>query len=317
VIDLLIPIIGVVLLGPLAIVLGLLFEGMSRKLQARMQNRRGPPILQPFYDFIKLFGKEQLVPETSASAIFTLAPIIAAITPIIGSVMTMSVVLFQVPVEGDIILILYLLTIPSLMYAVGGAASGNPFGAIGFSRSITMIIAYEVILILSMALTVFKTEFTLASYSIIQMQESLGTAMVLAYPSMFFAGVAYILCIPAAVAVVPFDVSEAKTEIAHGVLLEYTGSHLALMKLSKMMLSFNLALLATVLFFNHPVLLGWGCVYASMIVRLLMAFAVIFFSATLPSTIFARSKPYQAFRFYWKIPILSVGMSILFVMIGM
>ncbi len=316
-IESLILILTVVLLVPISIILGLLFEGMGRKLQARMQNRRGPPILQPFYDFIKLFGKEQLVPETSASVIFTLAPVIAVISPIISSVMTMAVVLFQVPLEGDIILILYLLTIPSLMYAVGGASSGNPFGAIGFSRTITMMLAYELPFIMSLALTMFKTEFTLASYSVIQLQETLGTAMVLAYPSMLFAGAAFVLCIPAAVAVVPFDVSEAKTEIAHGVLIEYTGSHLALMKLSKTMLSFNLTLLATILFFNHPLLFGWAGVYGSMMVRLLLAFVVMFAAATLPSTIFARSKPYQAFRFYWKIPMLFVVLSIFFVMIGL
>ncbi len=315
-IDILIPLLTVSMLVPSSVVLGLLFEGMDRKLHARMQNRIGPPILQPFYDFIKLFGKEQLVPETSASVIFTLVPIIAAICPIISSVMTMAVVFLQVPVEGDIILIIYLLTIPSLMYAVGGAASGNPYGTIGFSRSITMMLAYELTFIMSLVLAMFKADFTLASYGIVQIQESMGTAMVLASPGMVFAAAAFLLCIPAALSVAPYDIPNAKTEIAHGVLIEYTGSHLALMKLSKDVLALNLTLLATILFFNHPLLFAFGGIYGSIIMRLVLAFAVMFFTVTLPRTIFARFKPYQALRFFWGLPLLLVILSTFLVMTG-
>ncbi|TFG14476.1 NADH-quinone oxidoreductase subunit H [Candidatus Thorarchaeota archaeon] len=312
-----IAIIITVLLIPAVIVLGLLFEGMDRKLHARMQERIGPPLLQPIYDFIKLFGKEQLVPEESASLIFSITPVIAAICPIISSVVTLSAVIFRVTFMGDIILILYLINMPSIMYAIGGASSGNPYGAIGFSRSLTMMLSYELILIMSLVLTVFKTDFTLASYTIIQVQESLNTAMVCAYPSMLFAAASFLVCIPAAVAVVPFDIPEAKTEIAHGPLIEYTGSHLALMKLSKTMLAFNLTVLSTIIFFNHPLVFSWGGVYVSVLIRLLIAFVVMFFTITLPRTIFARSKPYQAFKFYWHMPFILILVSIFFVMIGM
>jgi formate hydrogenlyase subunit 4 len=307
----------IVLLFPATVVLGFLFEGVDRKLHARMQNRRGPPILQPFYDFIKLFGKEQLVPETSASSIFTTAPIIAAICPIVSAVIMTSTMLFRVTFEGDIILILYLLTMPGLMYAVGGASSGNPYGVIGFSRSIMIMLAYELVFIMSLALTAFKTEYIFASYAVVEAQETLGTAMVLAYPSMLFAGIAFLCAIPAAVAVTPFDIPEAKTEVAHGPLIEYTDSHLAFMKMSKTMLTFNLTFISTLLFFNHPLLFGLGGIYGSFVIRLLLALLVMFITVTLPRTIFARSKSHQAFKFYWRIPMLLVALSILFMMIGL
>ena len=65
---------GVALFG---IVFGLAYKGIDRKLAAHMQARVGPPIRQPFWDVIKLFVKENVVPEHAISWIFNLAPAIA------------------------------------------------------------------------------------------------------------------------------------------------------------------------------------------------------------------------------------------------
>ncbi|MBE0512770.1 NADH-quinone oxidoreductase subunit H, partial [Candidatus Bathyarchaeota archaeon] len=127
--------IAIALSFPVIVFLSLLFEGIDRKLHARMQNRIGPPVIQPFYDFVKLFGKERIVPESAASLIFTTVPVIAAICAVLGGMIPLITALFRVSLVGDLILILYLLTMPSLMIILGGSSSGNPFGAIGFSRS--------------------------------------------------------------------------------------------------------------------------------------------------------------------------------------
>jgi NADH:ubiquinone oxidoreductase subunit H len=59
---------------PIVFLISLLFEGMDRKVHARMQNRIGPPIIQPFYDYIKLFNKERIIPETAVSVMEAPAP---------------------------------------------------------------------------------------------------------------------------------------------------------------------------------------------------------------------------------------------------
>ena len=103
-------IIGTIGLAAFGIIFGLLYKGIDRKLSAHMQGRIGPPIRQPFRDVVKLFTKENIVPENSISWIFNLAPLV-------GLIATISI-LFYIPLggfepllstKGDLILILYLL----------------------------------------------------------------------------------------------------------------------------------------------------------------------------------------------------------------
>ena len=114
-------ILGTVIVSLVGIVLGLLYKGVDRKIAAHMQGRIGPPNRQPFRDIGKLFVKENVVPENSIPWIFNL-------TPLIGLVAAITILLYLPlggfsPIlthNGDLILILYLLIIPSLAMVVGG-----------------------------------------------------------------------------------------------------------------------------------------------------------------------------------------------------
>ena len=104
-------------------VFGLWLAGIDRKILARMQKRVGPPVMQPTYDFFKLMGKETIIPDNAARSTFLLAPYIGLASLIVT-------VLF-IPIAGiqafggvaDIVVILYLLTIPSLAIMFGVAAA--------------------------------------------------------------------------------------------------------------------------------------------------------------------------------------------------
>ena len=137
-------VLGTIGLAFFGIVFGLLYKGIDRKLSAHMQGRIGPPIRQPFRDVVKLFTKENIVPENAISWIFNLAPLL-------GLVAVISILLYLpiggfIPLfsaSGDLILILYLLIIPSLAMVIGGFSSGSPYATVGAQREMATMIAYE------------------------------------------------------------------------------------------------------------------------------------------------------------------------------
>jgi len=139
------------------------------------------------------------------------------------------------------------------------------------------------------------------------------------YISMALAAAAFLLCIPIAVGVLPFDLYEAKTEIASGSLIEYSGPYLALMKVAKTVLAFAMSFLAATLFFNIYTLSSYHFLgpVSNLAANLLVALLIMFLTITLPRTIFARVKPRQALKFYWSIPILLVILATVFNILGM
>ncbi|PKP55473.1 formate hydrogenlyase subunit 4, partial [Candidatus Atribacteria bacterium HGW-Atribacteria-1] len=141
-------VIGAVIIAFLGIALGLLYKGIDRKLAARMQARVGPPIRQPFMDFFKLMIKENIVPQNAVPWIFNGAPIMALVSSI--------TILLYLPVGnippllsgyGDIVLIIYLLTLPAIGMVVGGFASGSPYASVGAQREMVMMMSYELPLV--------------------------------------------------------------------------------------------------------------------------------------------------------------------------
>jgi len=305
---------------PVVFVLSLLFEGVDRKIHARMQRRIGPPIIQPFYDFVKLFNKERIVPVTASSIIFTTVPMIAAAASILGAAILVANIITGTSIVGDLLLVLYLLAMFSVMVMIGGSSSGNPYGAIGFSRKMTMIIAYEVPMLISIMALAFNPCFSLTYYDIVSTQIKMKTLLAFTYPSMAAAAATFLLCIPAAAEAVPFDIPEAKTEIVHGPVIEYGGPYLALVKLAKAASNFALTFLVASLFFYTPALfegyvsLGLG---GALFLCLVTALIFMILTITVPRTIFARLKIGQAFKFYWLFPLTLSMLSVVLSVVGL
>ena len=127
---------------------GMLLSGIDRKLVARMQKRVGPPILQPFYDFFKLMGKETIVPAAASRTVFLMAPLVG-LAALVVIQLFIPIFSFQAfSGVADVIVILYLLLIPALAIIMGGAASGSPYAGVGLSREMVTVIACELPLVL-------------------------------------------------------------------------------------------------------------------------------------------------------------------------
>jgi NADH-quinone oxidoreductase subunit H len=249
---------------------GLLFAGLTggflswfdRKLSARVQFRKGPPLFQPFYDFFKLLlVKETILPKYGSQLIFMLAPILAVFGATMAGVFIM-LPLFNITTgfKGDLLVIFYLLTIPSFSYIIGAVASGNPLAAVGGSREMKLILSYELTFLLVIAGIIMKCRQQIDLYTIIQTQQA-GTPFIGSISGVLLF-IAAIFCIQAKLALVPFDMPEAEAEITEGIFIEYSGAAYAFIKLAKYIMLFILPAFIIALLMNGFKLEGMNILWA-------------------------------------------------------
>jgi NADH-quinone oxidoreductase subunit H len=223
-----------------AAVTGAFLSWFDRKITARVQFRKGPPVLQPFYDFFKLLlVKETILPKRGSPMMFLFAPVFA----VFGA--TMACVFILLPLfnittgfRGDLIVIFYLLTIPSFSYIIGSLASGNPLAAVGGSREMKLILSYELTFLLFIAGIIMKAGQQFDLYSVIKIQQEISPFIGSVSGVLLF--IVGIFCIQAKLALVPFDIPEAEAEITEGIFIEYSGAAYALIKLAKYIMLFVL-----------------------------------------------------------------------------
>ena len=272
--------------------IGLLASWIDRKVTARVQYRVGPPILQPLIDIIKLLGKETLVPTGTSKIVFLAAPAIG-----LASVMLVSTILWVNNMNpsqtfiGDLIIVIYLLIIPSLSIILGGFASANPLASLGASREMKLVLGYELPFVLAVLVPVIKSGFSIKLGRILILQTQNG--IIAGSLSGALALIVIIMCVQAKLALVPFDMPEAETEIVGGPLIEYSGTGLALYRLMKNMLLFTLPFFLMILFMGGLRLEGihilWGILKYVGIVALI----------TVIRNTNPRVRIDQAVRFFW------------------
>ena len=279
---------------------GMLLCGIDRKLVAKMQKRVGPPILQPFYDFFKLCGKETIVPASASKTTFLMAPLVglAALVVIQLFIPVFSFSAFSG--MADVIVILYLLLIPAMSIILGGAASGSPYAGVGLSREMVTIISCElplVLVLLAVAKTVGSAMGTGLCFSLsdIAAYQAMNGSLITKL-SMIPAAVAMLLIIPGETGNHPFDAAEAETEICEGLLAEYSGAPLGVFKLSHAIKMLTLTSLFVALFLGG---LGTGIVALDAIILFLLCVALTAVSISFVHAITARLKIEQIFKFYW------------------
>jgi NADH-quinone oxidoreductase subunit H len=231
-------------------VAGAFLSWFDRKISARVQFRKGPPLLQPFYDFFKLLlVKETILPKHGSRFIFLLAPLLAVFGATMAGVFIL-LPLFNINTgfRGDLLVIFYLLTLPSFSYILGALASGNPLAAVGGSREMKLIISYELTFLLLIAAVIMKSGQHFDLETVIETQQSshpfIGSISGIL---LFIAG---IFCIQAKLAMVPFDMPEAEAELASGIYIEYSGPPYALIKLAKYIMLFILPAFLVALLMN-------------------------------------------------------------------
>jgi formate hydrogenlyase subunit 4 len=186
-----------------------------------MQGRIGPPFMQPFYDFVKLLGKGTPQRSGVAGALMRAWPLIAVSTAA-GAVGLLPVLPASGGFEGDLILLLALLEVPSICIIAAGFSSRSLFGEIGSAREAVLSVSYNVVFLLAIV-SVAASQHTFRLEALAQMPTS---------PLRWLGILAILICLPAKLHLNPFSLPNAEQEIYSGPMVEYAGPELAMWELS-------------------------------------------------------------------------------------
>ena len=273
-----------------------LYEGVLRKLAAKVQSRQGPPLIQPYRDLLKLLGKQRI--DSGGGWPFRLAPL-AAFAAVLA-------VVVMIPFGGklgvfagrlDVIAVIYLLTLGGVAVLLGALASRNTFALIGASREMVTMIMVEPVLAVTLLLGAVK----LKSLGLLAaMPGAAGAKFTLATGLML---AVYLLALQAFVARQPFDIAEAEVEILEGPFIEYSGPNYALFKYAMMLKQMFYAWLFVSVF------LPWirtGIYPADLALQLLAMLVVFLFIGLIGSTN-PRFRIDQAVRYYAVLIVLSLA----------
>ncbi|MFH0939226.1 MAG: complex I subunit 1 family protein [Planctomycetota bacterium] len=274
----------------LVLLLAPLFEGVMRKITARVQSRIGPPVLQPYYDLFKLLGKEDIesgeapmmqrfAAYLSLAAILTVAMLIP-----MGGLAPMNAV-------GDALLLIYLLMLCGIATLLAGLAAGSTYSLLGMSREMMAMMTLEPLLTVAIVVGAVQQKS-------LRLDEVLAGSVYGCHGGLPLAGIimlgVLLFSFQAFVGRLPFDTSEAETEIMEGPLMEYSGPKLALFKYARMIKLMVYAALFVALF------APWGndIFYPLNILILLAKITVLVLLVTVVAATHARYRIDQAMRYY-------------------
>ena len=221
---------AIVLQTALLLALAPLISGCIRNWKARLQNRRGPRVVQPYFDLIKFLRKDMVISE-HASWVFSAAPYVVFITALLVGLMV-PMVTTQAPLSlfGDVLALVGLLALGRFFLALGGLDPGSAFGGMGSSREMTIAAIAEPALMLAIFTVAIAAGSTDISH-IVQVAQSptwkvLNPTHVMAFAALF-------IVLLAETGRIPVDNPATHLELTmihEAMLLEYSGRYLALME---------------------------------------------------------------------------------------
>ena len=285
----------------------LVWDGLDRRLVARMQRRVGPPLLQPFYDFLKLVSKESIIPRDS-NKMFEASPILAlaasitllAYTPIgFGPILATT---------GDVLVFIYLLALIAFIRVIGAVSSGSPYAQIGAQREVIMLASREAPMMLGLFAILWRLAkldverpFSLETLYQHNIWE-IGTPLTIVGSLVLL--IVFVFWLASEIEVGYFNIPEAETEVAEGPMAEYSGRHLALFKLSNSLKEYASASLVVAMFFpwglsQYLGISGIEAMLVDLVFHTIKVFMILFVSMSLFRAITGRLRVTQAVNLFW------------------
>ena len=257
----------------LAPIVGGLLAGLDRKFSAKMQRRVGPPVLQPFYDVFKLFEKEDQT-VTKVQDFYVMVFVVFVIVS--------GAIFFG---GGDMLLVIFTLTLASAFLIIAAYSSNSPYAEIGAERELLQMMAYEPMVLM----TVIGFYMYCGSFAVKDVMA--GTSMPFLPMIGLFIGFLFILTIKFRKS--PFDLSmshHAHQELVKGLTTEFSGKTLGWIEVSHWYENVFLLGFVFLFFANGTV---WGTV-----IGVVVALLTYFFEVVIDNS-FARMKWQFAFKSAW------------------
>ncbi len=205
------------------VVLAPIYDALERKIKARLHSRVGPPILQTWYDVLKLLAKELVIPE---GGYFTAAIVLTELFLSIALLVSVSFLLFFQSLTMYVLVAVFISAL-SAATLVKSVTQNNLFSVIGGFREYSVVLSAEPFLILLVLL--------IGARGVTDLKSLVGLAPVVL--------TAYVMT-----ARIPFDIAEAEPEIASGIMIELSGPLLAANELSLLTRRYVMAALPAYLF---------------------------------------------------------------------
>ena len=265
-----ISIIAYLILAP---IVGGLLAGLDRKFSAKMQRRVGPPVLQPFYDVFKLFEKEDQT-VTKVQDFYVLIFVVFVIVS--------GAIFFG---GGDMLLVIFTLTLASAFLIIAAYSSNSPYAEIGAERELLQMMAYEPMVLM----TVIGFYMCCGSFAVKDVLA--GTSMPFLPMIGLFIGFLFILTIKFRKS--PFDLSmshHAHQEMVKGLTTEFNGKMFAIVEITHWYESIFLMGMLALFFLNNK---WWSVILAFVFV------AVCYFIEILVDNTNARLKWKTMFDNTW------------------
>lgn len=259
------------------------FLWVERKAVAMMQQRIGPPFMQPFFDFIKLLGKTPPGRSGIDGLLMRAWPLLA-VAAAVGAVGLLPVLPSSDGFAGDLILLLALLELPSICIIAAGFSSRSLFGEIGSAREAVLTVSYNIVFLLAIV-SIAASQHTFRLEALAQLPAS---------PLRYLALLAILVCIPAKLHINPFSLPNAEQEIYSGPLTEYAGPELAMWELSHGLEWVATVGLVATLAVPHITLWWLGAA-----IFVVLSFAIVLLLSVLAAAT-ARLAIDTTVRFYWQ-----------------
>ena len=284
--TILITVIGTILFGLIAPVVGCLLAGLDRIISARMQGRVGPPLLQPYYDVRKLFEKESVAVNSVERTYVACALLFACVA---GGVFFTG---------GNLLMCVFVITLSSLFFIMAAYSSRSPYAEVGAARETLQVMAYEpMVLLLAVGFYMAAGTFNVGDVLSLDVP-------IIATIWLVFLGLMFILTIKLRKS--PFDLSmshHAHQEIVRGMTTEMSGPTLGLVEIMH--------------WCENVLFLGWiGMFFVwgnplSLILAVAVVLAVYFLEIWIDNN-FARVKWQFMLKSAWAVALVAGGVNIAF-----
>jgi len=202
-----------------ALIIAPLIDGFERKVRARLQNRRGPSIFQTWWDLIKLFRRPSIEPRDSVKSFYIMAPYLTFTAILTACLILPTLLPHSLNFAGDLIVVIYMVSLATFGFSIGAFSSGNPYAQIGSSRELSLFMSEELVLAFVVGVIALISR-SLSFEHLFPLPLRISSILTLAL---------LFVIIYVTSSRIPFDIPEAEPEIIEGPLIEYSGRHLALL----------------------------------------------------------------------------------------